>query len=103
MTNNQVVYNLFLSHCNPEMETELQGMKTWGKINDLDFYCSRRKSRAASSSSEDGELRARIGDRHPGCGGIHKENGRSRKVGRTAWKRQMQCPQNRYSQPGIKG
>ena len=32
MTNHQVVYNLFLSHCSPEMETKLQGMKTWGKI-----------------------------------------------------------------------
>ena len=32
-TNNQVVYNLFMSHCTPEIETKLQGMETWGKID----------------------------------------------------------------------
>ena len=31
--NNQVVYNLFLSHFNPEMETNLQGMENWGTID----------------------------------------------------------------------
>ena len=30
---NQVVYNLFLSHCTPEMGTKLQGMETWGTID----------------------------------------------------------------------
>ena len=32
-TNNQVVYNLFLFYCTPEMETKLQGMEPWYKIN----------------------------------------------------------------------
>ena len=31
--NNQVVYNIYLSHCTPEMETKPQGMETWGKID----------------------------------------------------------------------
>ena len=30
--NNQLVYNLFLSHCTPEMDTNLQGMEAWGKL-----------------------------------------------------------------------
>ena len=33
-SNNQVIFNLFLSHCSPEMETKLQGMKTWSEINE---------------------------------------------------------------------
>ena len=28
-SNNQVIFNLFISHCSPEMETKLQGMKAW--------------------------------------------------------------------------
>ena len=32
-SNNQVIFNLFISHCSPEMETKLQGLKTWGKID----------------------------------------------------------------------
>ena len=33
-SNNQVIFNLFLSHCSPEMETKLQGMKTWSDIDE---------------------------------------------------------------------
>ena len=32
MTNNQVVLNIFLSHCTPEMETKLQGTETWSTV-----------------------------------------------------------------------
>ena len=32
--NNQKVYNLFLSHCTPNMETKLQGMETWPIVED---------------------------------------------------------------------
>ena len=32
-TNNQVVYNLFPPHFTPEMDTNLQGLETWGTIN----------------------------------------------------------------------
>ena len=32
-SNNQVIFNLFVSHCSPEIETKLQGMKTWSKID----------------------------------------------------------------------
>ena len=33
-SDNQVIFNLFISHCSPKMETKLQGMKTWSNIND---------------------------------------------------------------------
>jgi len=28
VSNDQIIFNLFSSHCSPEMETKLQGMKT---------------------------------------------------------------------------
>ena len=33
-SNNQVIFNLFISNCPPEMETKLQGMKTWSEIDE---------------------------------------------------------------------
>ena len=33
-SNNQIIFNLFISHCSPEMETKLQGMKTWSEIDE---------------------------------------------------------------------
>jgi len=36
-SNNQIIFNLFLSHCSPEMETKLQGMKTWSKIAESQY------------------------------------------------------------------
>ena len=33
-SNNQVIFNLFISHCSPEMETKLQGMRTWSVIDE---------------------------------------------------------------------
>ena len=31
--NNQIIFNLFLSHCTPEMETKLQGMDSWSTVD----------------------------------------------------------------------
>ena len=33
-SNNQVIFNLFISHCSPEMETKLQGMKAQSEIDE---------------------------------------------------------------------
>jgi len=32
-SNNQIIFDLFLSHYSPEMKTKLQGVKTWSKID----------------------------------------------------------------------
>jgi len=36
-SNNQVIFNLFISHCSPKMETKLQGMKTWSEIDETQY------------------------------------------------------------------